>query len=160
MVLPAAAAIRIDTSGPLSLRNHRIFHHKNKQAYAIVGSDPDHKVISDVWLGKFDTQREYRCVLEHIFDLFSDGSFRYWLTDLRFMNSDFHDSEDWLVKKFMPAAFEAGLERQAVVLPDPALKKEGAASNALRSLADDRVRSFTDIQLAKQWLLKRELPEA
>ncbi len=160
MVLPTATAIGIDTSGPLSLQNHRIFHRKNEQAYAIVGSDPDHKVISDVWLGKFDTQREYRCVLEHIFDLFSDASFRYWLTDLRFMSSDFKDSEEWLVRKFMPAVFEAGLERQAVVFPDPGVQTKGAdlrdtAYNTLHSLTDGRVRGFTDIQLAKQWLLKR-----
>jgi hypothetical protein len=69
------------------------------------------------------------------------------------------------VREVMPAIFEAGLEREAVVLPDAALTVEGvdafaSGARALREIADGRVRGFTDISLAKRWLLQGELPDA
>ena len=158
-----AAVIQDDVVSAFSVRSDRVFHRRNDQVYAIVGGNRTTGLISDVWFDRFDTQEEFRAVIRHIRNRFESGAFRYWLADLRFLASDFSGSEDWLVREVMPAIFEAGLEREAVVLPDAALKVEGAdayasGARALRDIADGRVRGFTDIGLAKRWLMQGELP--
>jgi hypothetical protein len=160
-----AAQIRIqdDVIRAFSVKPERMFYRKNDQVYAIVGMNPALMVISDIWFDTFDTQEEFRAVLQHICDKFRSGAFRYWLADLRFLRSGFAESEDWLVKTLMPEVIKAGLVREAVVLPDAAIHKEGedaytAASRSLREVADGRVRGFTDINLAKKWLLDGDLP--
>lgn len=163
MAQAAPTAIQDDVALAFSVKASRLFHRKNHQVYAIVGLNPDLKVVSDVWFDRFDSGSEFRDVLVHILDHIRNGGYRYWLADLRFITSDFSDSEEWIVNTLMPAAFEAGLEREAVVLPDAAVSREGedafeTASRALREIADGRVRGFTDINLAKKWLLDGDLP--
>lgn len=162
--MSAAAILQPDVVRAFSVRSDRVFTRVNGQVYAIVGVNPDLAVISDVWFDRFDRQEEFRAVLTHIRDRFLSGGYRFWLADLRFLASDFSQSEPWLVKDLMPAIFTAGLEREAVVLPDAAIKAEGAdayasGARALLDIADGRVRGFTDIALAKRWLLDCELPE-
>ena len=161
----AAATLQDDVASAFSVQTDRVFSRNNGQVYAIVSKNPDLKIVSDVWFDRFDAQRDFRDVLRHVFDLVSDGGCRYWLADLRFMASDFGDSSSWLADQFMPAIFNAGLEREAVVMPAGALDQEGSdifgvATMAIASIADGRVRGFTDVQLAKQWLLNGVLPDS
>lgn len=165
MARTALAVIQDDIARAFSVKAERLFHRRNAQVYAIVGCNYDLELVSDVWFDKFDTQAEFRAVLAHICALFRKGGLRYWLADLRFLKADFSESEDWLVREVMPAVLSAGLEREAVVLPEGAVKTEGediyaTASRALAKIADGRVRSFTDIKLAKRWLMDGELPDA
>lgn len=160
----AATTLQDDIANAFSVKTDRVFSRNNGQVYAIVSKNTDLKIVSDVWFDRFDTQRDFRNVLRHIFDLVSDGGCHYWLADLRFMASDFGDSSDWLTNEFMPAIFNAGLEREAIVMPAGAIECEGTdvfdvASKAIASIADGRMRGFTDVQLAKQWLLNGVLPE-
>lgn len=159
----APAAIQPDIAQAFSVKAERLFHRRNAQVYAIVGTNPDLQVVSDVWFDQFDNQDEFRSVLSYICDLFRTGRYRFWLADLRFLASDFAPSEHWLVTTLMPAVIDAGLEREAVVLPDTTVREEGqdvyaTASHALQVLSDGRVRGFTDIALARRWLLHGELP--
>ena len=98
----AATTLQDDIANAFSVQTDRVFSRNNGQVYAIVSKNPDLKIVSDVWFDRFDTQRDFRNVLRHIFDLVSDGGCRYWLADLRFMTSDFGDSGDWLADQFMP----------------------------------------------------------
>ncbi|GJL90890.1 hypothetical protein [Hyphococcus sp.] len=163
--MAATAVIQNDIASTFSVRATRVFHRRNNQVYAIVGDNPASGLITDVWFDRFDSQDEFRAVLTHVRDKFQAGGYRYWLADLRFLASSFSESEDWLIREIMPAMFEAGLKREAVVLPDTAIKIEGAdafatGARALREIADGRVRGFTDITLAKRWLLDGVLPKA
>ena len=158
-----ALAIQEDVARAFSMKERRVFTREDGSVYAIVGSNPDLGVVSDVWFGTYDGAVEFRAVLEHVRDLFHAGGYRYWLADLRFMASGFAESEDWLVYELMPAVYFSGLKREAVVLPPDEIDSEGedaykTASSALRDLADGRVRGFSDIQLAKRWLLDGALP--
>jgi hypothetical protein len=157
-------AIQNDVAQAFSVRPDRVFHRKNAQVYAIVGTNPEEGLISDVWFDRYDDPEEFRAVLGHIRTRFEGGGYRYWLADLRFLSTDFSNSEDWLVKELMPAVIGAGLVREAVVLSPGAIESEGAdvtatASRALRDIADGRVRGFTDIAVAKRWLFDGALPE-
>lgn len=159
----AATILQEDIVSAFSVETDRVFSRNNGQVYAIVSKNPELKIVSDVWFDRFDTQRDFRNVLRHIFDLVSDDGCRYWLADLRFMASDFGDSQGWLTGEFMPAIFNAGLEREAVVMPAGAIECEGTdvfstASKTITSIADGRVRGFTDVQVAKRWLLNGVLP--
>ncbi len=159
-----SAAIQQDVQEAFAVRSDRLFYRANGQVYAIVGVNPAKSLVSDVWFDRFDDQTEFKAVLNHIREQFETGRYRYWLADLRFLNTDFSGSENWLVKELMPAVIDAGLEREAVVLPPTAVMSEGAdafetASRALRDIADGRVRGFTDIALAKRWLFEGDLPE-
>lgn len=165
MAQAAPAIIQDDIARAFSVKADKLFYRSNNQVYAIVGTNPDLQVVSDVWFDKFDSQDEFRTVLNTIRDLFRTGRYRFWLADLRFLSSNFAESEHWLVTTLMPAVVEAGLEREAVVLPDAALREEGqdvyaTASHALQVLSDGRVRGFTNIALARRWLLHGELPGA
>lgn len=158
-----ATSLQDDIVGAFSVTTNKIFYRQNKQIYAIVGANPNLHIVSEVWFGEFDTQEEFRAVLQHIFGLFGDEGYRYWLADLRFLKSDFSPSINWLTTQLMPAMFNAGLAREAVVLPDHAVNEEGedvyaSASGVLKTLTDGRVRGFTNVQHAKQWLLDGILP--
>ena len=158
------AAIQQDVARAFSVRSDQLFYRRNTQIYAIVGSSPADGVISDVWFDRFDSPEDFRAVLNYVASLFEKGGYRYWLADLRFLASDFSASEGWLVNELMPRVFAAGLEREAVVLPEEALATEGAdvyatASRALRDIANGRVRGFSNIAMAKHWLIDGDLPE-
>ncbi|WP_425410506.1 hypothetical protein [Hyphococcus sp.] len=164
MAEAAQKRIQPDVTRAFSIDAQRTFFRANDQVYAIVGVNRDLNLVSDVWFDRFDTQDEFRAVIDYICDLFRTGAFRYWLADLRFLRSSFDASEAWLVNDVMPAVIEAGLEREAVVLPDAAVDREGedayaSGSRALREIADGRVRGFTDVALARRWLLDGALPE-
>ncbi len=157
-------ALQDDVVRAFSVRTDRVFQRANGQIYAIIGINPDFALITDVWFGQFDTQDEFRAVLNHLRARFEEGGYRYGLADLRFLTSDFSASEDWVVHNLAPALFEAGLEREALVLPDTAVTGEGAGAYAagartLRDIADSRIRGFTNIALAKKWLLDGAAPD-
>jgi len=152
--MAAAAFLQHDIVSAFSVKTDKVFNRQNKQVYAIVSKNVDLQIVSDVWFDQFDTQHQFRAVLQHVFDLFGDGEYCYWLTDFRFLRTDIDASKDWLVNQFMPAMFNAGLTRQAVVLPT----EEGrsiytATSDIVEKFGNDRIRSFIDIQAAKKWLL-------
>lgn len=161
---PSENIIQADVANAFAMQDHKIFRRENAQIYAIVGCNPDLKIMSDVWFDRFDHQAEFRLVYTHLRNLVVDGGYRLWLADMRFMSSNFAQSKDWFVNELMPAVFAGGLERKAVVLPGSVLNREGAniaavISQALADLADGRLRGFTDIALAKRWLLTGELPK-
>lgn len=165
MAQAAPVSVQDDVVRAFSVKPERLFHRANKQVYAIVATNPELQVVSDVWFDRFDSQDEFRHVLSYVRDLFRAGGYRFWLADLRFLTSNFAESEAWLVKTLMPDVIEAGLEREAVVLPDGDVREEGqnvyaTASHAVQVLSDGRVRGFTNIALARRWLLHGELPES
>ncbi len=163
MAQAAPVAIQDDIRRAFSVKTDRVFHRKNDQVYAIVGVNRELGVVSDVWFDRFDSAEEFRRVLVHVLSHIRDSGCNYWLADLRFLTADFADSEHWLTTVFMPEAFREGLQREAVVLPDAAVQVEGedaygTASRALSDIADGRVCGFTDIALAKKWLLEGTAP--
>ncbi|WP_411819263.1 hypothetical protein ABFZ85_10050 [Hyphococcus formosus] len=162
--MQTSPVIQPDIAKAFSVKSDQVFHRANNQVYAIVGCNRELGIVSDVWFDRYDRPDEFRHVLRHVLQLFQTGSFQYWLADLRFMLSDFSHSEDWLMNEIMPAAFSAGLEREAVVLPNASVKVEGidtyaSASRTVKALANGRVRAFSDVGLAKRWLLEGEIPE-
>jgi hypothetical protein len=161
--IPTEQTIQRDVANAFSMCDHKVFRRENAQIYAIVGCNPDLKIISDVWFDRFDHQAEFRRVYTHLRNLIVENGYRFWLADMRFMASNFAGSKDWFVGELMPAVFAGGLKRKAVVLPDAVLQEEGAdvaavVSQALSEIADGRLRGFTDIALAKRWLLDGKLP--
>ena len=154
----AAAKLHQDIFTAFSVKTDRVFTRETGQIYAMVGKNEELRVISNVWFNEFDTQKQFRQVLQHVFDLFSDGEYLFWLSDLRFLTSDSSESNDWSANKLTPAMFNAGLVREAVVVPEGAIDQEGQdtfinAADGVREMADGRVRSFSDIQKARRWLL-------
>lgn len=152
-----AGQIQPDVSAAFSLEELRAFLLPNGRRYAVVGHNPDQRLISDIWFGAFGSQRAFKDVLEFICERFETGGYAYWLADLRYLNEDFHESEAWLVEEVVPRVMAAGLQREAVVMPASTGQPEGfdvygSASDTLRHIADGRVRGFTDIRLAKLWL--------
>ncbi len=154
----AAAKKHQDLVTGFSVKTDRVFTLDNGQIYAIVGKNEQLRVVSNVWFNAFDTQKQYRQVLQHVFDLFADSDYLFWISDRRFLTSDIGESAEWSVSKLMPAMFNAGLIREAIVVPEGAVAQEGEdalidAGDAARNLADGRVRTFSDIQKARRWLL-------
>ena len=154
----AAAKLYQDLFTAFSVKTDRVFTRESGQIYAMVGKNEELRVISNVWFNEFDTQKQYRQVLQHVFDLFSDGEYLFWLSDIRFLASDSRESEEWSVNKLTPAMFNAGLVREAIVVPEGAIAQEGQdsfinAADGVREMANGRVRSFSDIQKARRWLL-------
>lgn len=150
-----------DVQRAFAIDDLQIFHNANGFPYAVVGGNRATKVISDRWLGGFDALHEFRDVLEFICEQFEAGDYRFWLADLRLLNTGFFHSDDWLAGHVFPRAIKAGLEREAVVLParrDKPMQYDvfGSGSSALKKITDGRVRGFTDIDEAKSWLFRRE----
>jgi len=153
----SAGQIQPDISAAFSLEELRAFLLPNGRRYAVVGHNPDQRLISDIWFGAFGSQQAFKDVLEFICERFETGGYAYWLADLRYLNEDFHEAEAWLVDEVVPRVMAAGLQREAVVMPSTTGQPEGfdvygAASDTLRQIADGRIRGFTDIRLAKLWL--------
>ena len=145
------------------LESLRSFRLENGQIYALVAHNPDQRLLHDIWFGAFERDEEFRAVLDFILEMMRGGGYGLWLADLRHLTRSFMASRAWLVEELMPQIFEAGLEREAVVLPEHAKVPDGfdvlsSASGALRDLADGRVRGFRDIAAARRWLLEGRLP--
>jgi len=154
-----AAMTREDVTATFSVEDLHVFRTTEGKAYAIVGHSPANRLITDTWVGGFDTEAEFRRVLEFICDLFERGGYCFWLADLRFLNSSFFHSDAWLAEYVFPKAIAAGLQREAVVVPTyqgapPDYDVFGSASSALRKITDGRVRGFTDLDVAKDWLFE------
>lgn len=154
-----SARTRDDIKAAFSVEDLRLFRTADGNAYAIVGHSPDHRLITDTWVGGFGTVAEFRQVLEFICERFEAGGYSLWLADLRYLNSGFLHSEAWLAESVFPRTIAAGLQREAVVLPTylgapPAYDVFGSASSALKRITDGRVRGFTDIETAKTWLFE------
>ena len=151
------AKTRGDVSTTFSVKDLQVFRSAEGIAYAIVGHNPDQRLITDTWLGGFSSEAEFRRVLEFICERFESGDYAFWLADLRFLNSGFFHSEAWLAETVFPRVIAAGLQREAVVVPSyqgapPEYDVFGSASSALRRITDGRVRGFTDLEEAKDWL--------
>lgn len=156
--LPAAQT-RSDVKATFSVEDLQAFRTVEGQTYAIVGHSPVNRLITDTWIGAFDTEAEFRRVLEFICERFETGHYSYWLADLRFLNSGFFHSDAWLAEHVFPRTIAAGLLREAVVMPSyqgapAAYDVFGSASAALRRITDGTVRGFTDIEKAREWLFE------
>jgi len=159
MAAALAARTQNDVRATFSVDDLQVFRTSEGHAYAIVGHSPENRLITDTWVGAFDSEAEFRRVLEFICDRFETGDYSFWLADLRFLNSGFHHSEAWLAEYVFPKTIVAGLLREAVVVPTyqgapPAYDVFGSASAALRKITDGRVRGFTDIEAARDWLFE------
>lgn len=131
--------------------------------YAIVGDNEDLGLITDIWFGSFETQANFRAVLNFICDRFDTGRYQLWLADLRHMTHSFHGAEDWLADYVFPRTIGAGLLREAVVLPPQVdgprtFDVFGSASAALSKITDGRVVGFDDVERARAWLLEGRTP--
>lgn len=157
------AEIQPDVADAFGLTELRSFRVQGGITYAVVGHNPVNRLLSDIWFGDFHQQRDFQLVLEYIASQFEAGQYEYWLADLRFMASSFHNSHDWLVNTLMPRVFKAGLIREAVVLPRPDSQLPegfdvfGAASKAIRELSGGSVRGFHNLDKAKAWLISGDL---
>jgi hypothetical protein len=159
MAASQVAKTRSDVEATFSVEDLRVFRTAAGNAYAIVGHSPANRLIADTWLGAFDTEAEFRRVLEFICDRFEAGGYSYWLADLRFLNSGFFHSDAWLAEYVFPRTIAAGLLREAVVIPTyqgaPAeYDVFGSAFSALRMIVDRKVRGFTDLEEAREWLFE------
>lgn len=149
-----------DAFGLVELRSFRV---PGGITYAVVGHNPGSRLLSDIWFGDFHHEREFQVVLEYIAEQFETGQYDYWLADLRFMASSFHNSHDWLVGTLMPRIFNAGLVREAVVLPTSDVQVPegfdvlGSATKAIRELSEGVVRGFHNVEKAKAWLVSGDL---
>ncbi len=158
MPAPQELQTRTDIRVEFSVEDLRVFRGgKTNQPYAIVGHNPNIGLLTDVWVGGFETEQAFRAVLEFIIEQFETGGYSYWLADLRHLNTGFFHSDTWLAETVFPKAIAAGLVREAVVLPTyqdapPDYDVFGSGSSALRKITDGRVRGFTDIGEARQWL--------
>lgn len=153
------ARTRGDVSTTFSVEDLQVFRTAEGTAYAIVGHSPAHRLITDTWVGGFGTEAEFRRVLEFICERFETGDYAFWLADLRFLNSGFFHSEAWLAESVFPRVIAAGLQREAVVVPSyqgapPDYDVFGSASSALRRITDGRVRGFSDLEEARDWLFQ------
>ncbi|MFC3051685.1 hypothetical protein [Kordiimonas pumila] len=143
-----------------ALSELKTFRMPGGMTYAVVAHNADTGLVCDIWFGDFHTSEQFREVLYFVLEQMQTGAYKYWLADLRFMSSSFLAANDWMVGELMPAIFEAGLVREAVVLPEKIVQAPegfdvfGAASTVLKNLADGRVRGFTSMKAAKQWLLE------
>ncbi|MGE5768213.1 MAG: STAS/SEC14 domain-containing protein [Bacteroidota bacterium] len=153
------ARTRGDVITTFSVEDLQVFRTAEGTAYAIVGHNPDQRLITDTWLGGFGSEAEFRRVVEFICARFESGGYAFWLVDLRYLNSSFFHSEAWLAESVFPRAIVAGLRRQAIVMPSyQGAPRDydvfGSASSALRRVMDGRVRGFTDLEEAKEWLFQ------
>lgn len=140
----------------------RAFRTAEGGTYALVTHIPEEELIVDTWIGGFRSEQEFQDVLIFICEQFETGAYKYWLADLRLLNSSFFHSAGWLAEYVFPRVLAAGLVREAVVLPedrgDPSeYDVFGSASAALHQISAGRIRGFDDIDLAKTWLLEGRL---
>ncbi len=152
-----------DVRSAFQIQDLRTFRDKAGIPYAVVSHDISIGMISDVWFGGFKSESEFRAVLQFICERFDTGDYKYWMVDLRLLNTGFFHSDDWLAETVYPRAVAGGLEREAVVLPElkgapPMYDVFGAASSALKKISDDRIRGFDDIMKARAWLLADGAP--
>lgn len=157
--------IQADVARAFLMRQRRVFERKDRQVYAIVGSNRDMRVVSEVWFSNPDSGFEFKEVLVHVLELIRSEGLRYWLVDLRFAMPDFHGQREWLVNTLMPAAFEAGLKRGAAVVSESSAVRDGddlteSLFAMLGGMAAGPMLGFKDIELARRWLLHGELPPA
>lgn len=135
----------------------RTFRNSAGIPYAVVGHNKSEKLITDHWAGGFDTEQDFRQVLEFICACFETGDYSYWLADLRYLNTSFAHSEDWLANTVFPRCKAAGLIREAVVLPHsegapPDYDVQGTGSSALSKIISGRIQGFYDLDEANSWL--------
>ena len=140
----------------------RTFRLKNNQPFAIVGHNPEQRLITDLWFGNFETEENFRQVGAYVCDILKTGEYSYWLADMRHLTQSFYCSEDWLANEIFPCAISAGLERKAMVLPPnrnlpSGFDSFGSASNTIRKITDHRVSAFHDVDHAYGWLLDDQL---
>jgi hypothetical protein len=148
------------TSRPsVPFHNLRTFRDKDGHGYAVVAHAPDIHLVTDIWMGAYGPPKNFRAVLDFICETIRQHECRYWLADLRKLNQSLTGHEAWLAEDVTPRVVEAGLIREAVVLPDDPATPErfdaaGSGLEALNRITDGRIRGFKDIDQAWQWLLR------
>jgi len=156
-------SVEADVKQLFVLEELRVFELPGGGIYAIVAHNPDLRLIHDFWVGDFDDQAAFRAVLSFILEQLRTGAYTLWLADIRHMSRSFMASNQWMVNELVPKLFEAGLQREAVVVPPDSRLPQGfdvfgAATAALNEIADGRIRGFTELDAAKRWLLEGLLP--
>lgn len=142
----------------IDLQVLREFRDESSRPYAIVFHDFENALISDVWLGEFGSEANFKRVLIYVCEMFETGSYTRWLADLRHLNQSFYGLEDWLSQVAFQRAAAAGMVKEAVVLPEKLVTPNrfdthGSGTAAMNKIVDDRIRSFTSIEEATSWLL-------
>lgn len=155
--------VETDIQGAFALAELRTFRLADGRTYAVVAHDPSLGLIHDFWVGGFESEDQFRAVLEYVLQQIRERGYTLWLADLRHMSTGFMSSRAWLVEELTPKVIAAGLVREAVVLPEKFDAPEGfdvfgSASAALRDLADGRIRGFRHLDAAKRWLIEGRLP--
>ncbi|PJK27914.1 hypothetical protein [Minwuia thermotolerans] len=164
--MQARRTIRADVAEVFSATELRAFRRGDGRIYTVVGHNPDHRLLTDIWLGGFGSLDNFRAVLDFVCERFECGGYSYWLADLRHLSESFFEAEEYLARTVVPRVMAAGMQREAVVAPalEPGVPQGydvfGAADTALRRIADGRIRGFTDIAAARAWLLDGNLPGA
>ncbi len=156
--------IEDDVSRAFSVKPQRLFQRENSQVYAIVGANPELRIISHVWFDRFDTHDQFRDVLCHVLKEIRGGAYHYWLADLRFLRSEPSDKDQFLVKEVLPEALAQGVKRIAAVAPersDPAETMVRARiARAIDAIGHPRVKGFSNISKARRWLIGNVEDEA
>ena len=164
--MPRPMPITTDVTETFSITELRTFRRLDGRIYAIVGHNRDHGLITDIWLGGFESMANFRAVIDFVCERIETDGYGLWLADLRHLAESFAEAEAYLAEEIVPRIIAAGLQREAVVTPSleynipEGYDVYGAASAALRRIADGRIRGFTDIEAARAWLLDSRLPAA
>ena len=156
------SASGLNPKSDIQVAEVRTFRLKSGQPFAIIGHNPQERLITDFWFGNFETEENFRLVGSHVCEMLKTGAYSYWMADMRHLTQSFYCSEDWVAGDLFPRAVSAGLERKAVVLPPnrnlPAgFDSFGSASNAIRKITDHRVSGFHDLDRAYNWLFDDNL---
>ncbi|WP_417515532.1 hypothetical protein [Minwuia sp.] len=163
-MMMAHFAIQTDVVDRFSVAERRVFRNVDGQTYAVVGHNRELGLLTDIWFGTYGSEDNFRSVLEYMCEQFETGDYRLWLADLRFLSQSFFDAQQYLVEEACPRAIRAGLAREAVVMRPAEDVPEGfnvfgSAHAALQQIADGRVRGFTDMDMAREWLINGTLPD-
>lgn len=127
------------------------FKKENGVLYAQVSIDRQRAILQDTWLGGFDTQENFRKVLSFIASQIEEQKIVGWLADLREMEGYFDESSEWLSQELMPRAINAGLLKEAIVLPKNVFARLSTKETVLK-IQDFELRQFHNYSQAEKWL--------
>ncbi|MBC7391272.1 MAG: hypothetical protein H7329_18880 [Opitutaceae bacterium] len=129
------------------------FKKSNGKVYAIVVTDLHKRVIQDTWHKRFETKENFEVVLSYIILQIETNKCLGWLADLRNMQGSFDESKNWIAETIIPAAINAGLKKEAIVVPKDVMARI-ATKDTINQIQNFTIRQFDNIFLAEEWLLE------
>ncbi|WP_416898356.1 MAG: hypothetical protein ACMVY4_01045 [Minwuia sp.] len=159
----AIRKIQTDIVDRFELTELKTFRNADGLIYAIVAHNKQMGLVSDSWFGAYGPIGNFKAVLETMAAAIEHDGYTLWLADLRYLSQSFFEAEAYLTDDVVPRILAGGLQREAVVTAELDSLPEGydvfgSANQALQRIADGRIRGFTDIGIARRWLLAGELP--